>query len=272
MSEISDAIEQTRRTWTSDDTPDLAEIVERAGAVPGFVRSLTEVLSADELTLIVEPKRATMKRGRINPQLDVAQVAAECETAGASAICVVTEPRLSSGDIEDVRAARGACGMPIIARDFIVDARQVAELRMVGADVVMSPAQAYVGRRSDEASVDEPALDALDTIVRTAHQLGMEFVLSVRSDEELAFALDTDADALNIDNRGDDGLVDVERTFDLLAQVPVGWPVISESIATLEQVPKLHRAGVDALLLDEGHLDTGLTSALAVYAALTSDG
>lgn len=261
MSEITDAIEQARRQWATSDAPMLAELVEQARAATSFVRSLTEVLSADELTLIVEPKRATMNRGEINPQLDVAQVAAECEAAGASAICVVTEPRLSSGSVADLGAARAASTLPIIARDFVVDARQVAQLRAAGADVVMSPAQAYVGL----------APEALDAIVQTAHELGMEFVLSVRSDEELAFALESDADALNIDNRGDDGLIEVERTFDLLAQVPVGWPVISESIAALEQVPKLHRAGVDALLLDEGHLDTGLTSALAVYADITLD-
>jgi indole-3-glycerol phosphate synthase len=99
----------------------------------------------------------------------------------------------------------------------------------------------------------------------------MEVVLSVQNDEELAFALETDVDVLNIDNRGEDGRVDVERTFELLADVPAGWPVISESIAAIDQVPKLHRAGVDALLLDEGHLETGLAHALAVYADLTLD-
>lgn len=265
MSDITDAIEQARRQWASDDTSTLAELVEQARAATTFVHSLTEELSTDELTLIVEPRRATASRGQINPQLDVAQVAAECEAAGAGAICVVTDPILSSGRIEDVVAARSGCAMPIIARDFVVDARQVALLRSAGADVVMAPTSTYLGSDADAAST-------LDTIVRTAHELGMEFVLSVRSDEELEFALDTDADALNIDNRGDDGLVDVERTFDLLAQVPVGCPVISESIAALEQVSKLHRAGVDALLLDEGHLDTGLTNALSVYADLSRDG
>ena len=105
-------------------------------------------------------------------------------------------------------------------------------------------------------------------IVRAAHGAGMEVVLSVRTDDELEFALDTDVDVLNIDNRDEGGSVDVERTFELLADVPVGWPVISESIDAIDKVSRLHRAGVDALLLDEGHIDTGLTSALAVYATL----
>jgi indole-3-glycerol phosphate synthase len=99
----------------------------------------------------------------------------------------------------------------------------------------------------------------------------MEIVLSVCTGDELDLALAYDADALNIDNRDDDGHVDVDRTFELLAAVPVGWPVISESVASASEVARLHRAGVDALLLDEGHLDSGLTNALAVFADLTLD-
>ena len=71
--------------------------------------------------------------------------------------------------------------------------------------------------------------------------------------------------------RNPKGRLDVERTFELLADVPAGWPVISESIATIDQVARLQRAGVDALLLDEGHVDTGLAHALAVYAGLSLD-
>ncbi|MCW2924856.1 MAG: Indole-3-glycerol-phosphate synthase, partial [Thermoleophilia bacterium] len=108
-------------------------------------------------------------------------------------------------------------------------------------------------------------------IVRAAPGVGMEVVLSVCTEEELAFALETDVDVLNIDNRDDDGHVDVARTFELLADVRAGWQVMSESIAASDEVAKLHRAGVDALLLDEGHLDTGLTRALAIYTDLTLD-
>ncbi|MBC7462369.1 MAG: hypothetical protein H7287_13500, partial [Thermoleophilia bacterium] len=96
-------------------------------------------------------------------------------------------------------------------------------------------------------------------------------LFSIGTEEELALAVATHADAHNIDNRAERGNIDVERTFELLAEVPLGWPVISESIATVDEVAKLHRAGVDGLLLDEGHTDTGLASALAVYADLTLD-
>lgn len=273
MTDITDAIDEARRTWTRDDVAGLESLRAAAADAPP-ARSLTEVLSEDVLGFIVEPKRATAHRGTINPTLDVGAVAGECEQAGASAISVVTEPRLSGGAHDDVRAARAGCGLPIIARDYVVDVRQVCALRAAGADALLTPAVVYLGREpeADElARLDAPPTDSLVAIVRVAHELGMEVVLSVQTDEELAFALETDVDAINIDNRDASGSVDVERTFDLLADVPVGWPVISESIEAVDQVARLHRAGVDALLLDEGHLDTGLSSALAVYADLSLD-
>jgi indole-3-glycerol phosphate synthase len=273
MSNVTDAIEHARRTWTGPDAPDL-EPLRAAAAEAETPRSLAELLSVDELALIVEPKRATARRGTINPELDVAAVAAECAEAGADAICVVTEPRLSDGSVDDLRAARGASELPIIARDYIVDARQVYALRAAGADALLVPAAAHIGHEPDADELRDEhsdSTDTLDAIIRAAHGVGMEIVLSVCTDDELAFALETDADVLNIDNRDDAGTVDVERTFELLADVPAGWPVISESIAAIDQVPKLHRAGVDALLLDEGHLDTGLANALAVYTDVSLD-
>lgn len=270
---MNDAIEHARRYWNDPSRPTADDLRQAVNDAPA-PRRLTEVLSADDLALIVEPKRATVARGTINPQLDLSAVARECEAAGAAAICVVTDPRLSGGSIDDVRAARAATTLPVIARDFIVDARQVLELRRAGADAVLLPARAHLGREPEDIEPherDPAATDTLDSIIRTAHELGMEVVLSVGNDDELEFAVETDADMLNIDNRADTGDIDVERTFELLADVPAGCPVISESIAAIDQVPKLHRAGVDALLLDEGHLDTGLTNALAVYSDVSLD-
>jgi len=274
MSEIGDAIEHARRAFADrEPTLDLQTLRAAAtAAAAGPPRSLTEVLSADELTLIVEPKRATATRGTINPELDLAAVARECEAAGAAAISVVTEPLLSGGSLDDLRAARGAAALPLLARDFVVDSRQVYELRAAGADALLLAVRVYVDIDTDDDhdSVDAPS-NTLAAIIRAAHQVGMEVVLSVCDERELEFALDTDADVLNIDNRANNGSIDVDRTFELLADVPVGWPVMSESIDAIDQVAKLHHAGVDGLLLDEGHLDTGLTSALAVYADLSLD-
>ena len=231
----------------------------------GGWRSLLEALSADDLALVVEPKRATARRGTINPDLDLEALVRECEQAGAAAISIVTEPELSGGAVADLVAARRACQLPLLARDFVVDVRQVYELRAAGADALFVPVFPFVD------SDDLPSGQQLGDIAEAALRLNMELVLSVRTEEELECALEADPDALNIDNRDDDGRIDVERTFDLLAAVPVGKPVISESVADGREVARLHRAGVDGLLLDEGHLDTGLANALAVFADLSLD-
>lgn len=226
-------------------------------------RSLAEMLSTDELTLVVEPRR--------DAHGDVGRFAEEAEQSGAGAVCLSVDAGYGP---DDLAAARRSCGLPIVARGGVADAARVAALHDSGADVVMVGA----GRWLDEAGAadenvpdEQPAGDTLAGIVREAHRLGMEVVLTVHDEQQLALAIETDADALNIDNRAADGSVDVERTFDLLAQVPVGWPVISESIASLEQVPRLLRAGVDALLLDEGHLETNLPDALAAYATVATE-
>lgn len=276
MSQISDALEAARQRWTIDD-PDSGRTLEqlqRAAAAAPVARSLTELLSADELALIVEPKRATPDRGTINPTLDPELVARECEGAGARAISIVTEATLSGGSIDDLRAARRGCGLALIARDFVVDVRQVYALRAAGADALLVPAFAHVDSEPDEevgGGAGEGRTDTLAAVVRAAHATGMDVALTVQTEDELAFALDHDVDVINIDNRDGSGSVDVERTFELLAEVPAGWPVISESIAAIDQVARLHRAGVDALLLDEGHLDTGLAHALAIYADVSLD-
>jgi indole-3-glycerol phosphate synthase len=270
MSAFSDAIDNARKHYADAaqrDGGDLTSLRERAAATSG-VRSLTEILSEDRLCLIVEPKpRNEDGRG------DIADIVRECEAAGACAVSVIVEDVVSGGDPADLRRARAACSLPLLARDFIVDVRQVYELRACGADALLIPAVAHLGRTipDDEMHLHVDRTDTLTAIVGAAHELGMEVVLSVRTDEELELAVRSDADALNVDNRHKDGTIDAERTLDLLADVPVGWPVISESIASAAQVAQLHRAGVDALLLDEGHTESGLTAALAVFADLTLD-
>lgn len=224
-------------------------------------RSLAEMLSTDELTLIVEPRR--------DAHGDVGRFAAQAQQSGAGALCLSVDAGYGPNDRLD---ARRACSLPIVARGSIDDASQVNDLHASGADVVMTAAGRWVDEAdgADEPG-EQPADDTLAGIINAAHVLGMEVVLTVRDEEQLERAIETDADALNIDNRAAGGSVDVERTFDLLAQVPVGWPVISESIASLEQVPRLLRAGVDALLLDEGHLETDLADALAAYASVATE-
>ena len=263
MSRVRDVAHELRELWL-ERSPEDTTVIDCEAPLSRVVHSLAEALSEDALALIVEPKRLTHVRGDIHPDLDIADVAEECERAGAAAISVVTEPKLSGGSFADLMEARQACALPLLARDIIVDVRQVREARLAGADAVFLPIEVFV----DEEDL-APGQN-LHEIIAEAHACGMDVVLSVRNDEELELGLAADCDVLNIDNRDARGRIDVERTLEMLAEVPVGHPVISESVARIEEVAQLHRAGVDALLLDEGHLDTGLSHALRVYAELAT--
>lgn len=239
----------------------ISQLITAARGVP-VLRSLSEALSPDQLSLIVEPKRASAAAGHG----DVAALARECELAGASALSIVTDPILSGGSIFDLTLARSSCDLPILARDFIVHPGHVLELRAAGADGVIVPVRAFMGDADDD---DGTA--GLQAVVDQGHALAIDVVLSIANVEELHRAMETDVEVLNIDNREANGEIDIDRTLDLLAEVPVGTAVISESVAAADEVARLHRAGVDALLLDEGHLDDGLTNAIAVFSDLSLD-
>lgn len=262
--QMRDIVESLRREWTarSADPEEVARVAQLlACAMPP--RSLTEALSEDALALIVEPKRNPGRKPGGDLERLV-EIVVECQQGGATAISLVTRPELSRGTLDDLEAARPVATVPVIARDLVVHPLQVRELRAAGADVIFLPVSIY-------ADVELEPDVALPSIVREAQSLAMEVVLSIQESSELELALDAEPDVLNIDNRRDDGRIDVERTLDLLAEVPVGTPVISESVAHGAEVAQLQRAGVDGLLLDEGHLEQGLTSALAVFATLTLD-
>jgi indole-3-glycerol phosphate synthase len=222
-------------------------------------RSVAEALSEDRLALIVEPLPSA--------HADLAAIVAECEQGGAVALSLPIDGADSEApggtwDAASVAQARAECELPIVVRATVRDVQGADSLVSTGADAAMV--------------LVEPLLDGDDEeplpLVHVAELLtssGVELIATVRTPEELTAVLELDVDVvLNIDNRSDDGTIDPERTLDLLADVPVGTPVISESVARSDDVARLKRAGVDALLLDEGHFDAGLTTALAVFGDL----
>ncbi|MGH3038113.1 MAG: hypothetical protein ACRDLZ_01695 [Gaiellaceae bacterium] len=157
---------------------------------------------------------------------DVGALAALAEEAGAEAVAVRAE---------DVADARSQTGLPILARDGNPEA--VAE---AGADAVVV---------QHEAASDEGRLEGL---YGAAYELGLDFAVDVREEDELEDALARiDPEIVLISERGlDEGEEDLELTLDLLADVPAGKLVVSEArIVSHDQVVALERAGVDAILV-----------------------
>ena len=222
------------------DLPEV-ELRARALAVPEPKRGFRAALEArSEIAVIAEFKRRSPSAGRLCEQADVAEVARAYERGGANAMSVLTEGPSFEGSLEDLVAAREACRLPLLRKDFIVDPYQLYEARLAGADAVLLIVAAL-----DSAE--------LETLGAQARALGLDVLVEVHDVAELDVALGAGADLIGVNNRDlRDFTVDVQRTFALLGSVPAGVPVVSESgIAEPEQLVRLREAGVAAVLVGE---------------------
>ena len=162
------------------------------------------------------------------------------ERGGAAAISVLTEQEHFGGSLADLEEARETSALPLLRKDFTIDPYQLYEAKAAGADAVLL----VVG------SLRPKALRSLHEL---AHDLDLDAVVEIHADDELDTALEIDADVLGINNRDlEDFSVDIQRTFDLLADVPAGKVVVSESgIHSRQQIEELEQVGVDAVLIGE---------------------
>lgn len=204
-------------------------------------RPFSEALTRPGVSVIAEHKRRSPSAGEIRAGSTVPEIVAAYERGGAAALSILTEGPHFAGTLDDLRAAQDASSLPILRKDFIVDPYQVYESAAVGADALLLIVAAL-----------DP--DQLARLHREALALDLDVLVEVHDERELACALDTiDADLIGINNRDlSDFTVDVERTYELLADVPTGKTVVSESgFHQREQLEELERVGVDAVLVGE---------------------
>jgi indole-3-glycerol phosphate synthase len=228
-----DAIERRKR-----ERP-LSEL-EREVAARGEGRPFMEALSHPGTSLVAEHKRRSPSAGVIREGSSVTEIVTAYEQGGAAAISVLTEEAHFGGSLEDLYEARAATQLPILRKDFCVDLYQIYETKLAGADAVLL----VVGSlRADE----------LERLHAEAQALDLDAIVEVHEEEELDRALELDVDVIGINNRNlEDFSVDIQTTVDLLAAVPVGKIVVSESgIRSRAEIEELERVGVDAVLIGE---------------------
>jgi indole-3-glycerol phosphate synthase len=206
----------------------------------GEDRPFMEALVRPGLSLIAEFKRRSPSAGAIDADAPVSGTVQAFERGGAAALSVLTDEAYFGGSLDDLRAAREACGLPILRKDFVVDSYQLYEAAANGADAVLVIARALEGDRLAVLHAEALALD-LDPLVE------------VHDTEELERALELDAAVIGINNRDlDSGEVDVSTIFELMPDVPAGKTVVAESgISDPSQLDELDRVGVDAVLIGE---------------------
>ena len=203
-------------------------------------RPFEEALLRPGISVIAEHKRRSPSAGTIREGATVEAIVAAYERGGAAALSILTEPFHFAGSLDDLRTARAATGLPVLRKDFIVDPYQLYEAAAAGADAILLIVAAL-----------EP--DPLYELLREARALDLDALVEVHDESELEIALAVEADILGINNRDlVDFSVDIERTYELLSDVPAGKTVVSESgFSTREQLDELERVGVDAVLIGE---------------------
>jgi indole-3-glycerol phosphate synthase len=216
--------------------------LERRAAGTREDRPFSEALARPGISLIAEHKRRSPSAGEIRKGSSVTEVVEAYERGGAVALSILTEGPHFGGSLDDLREARAASVLPILRKDFVVDTYQVYESAVAGADAILLIVAALGD--GDLAHLHREALG-----------LDLDVLVEVHDEAELERALEVvDADVIGINNRDlVDFTIDVERTYELLSDVPAGKTVVSESgFHSREQLDDLERVGVDAVLIGEG--------------------
>jgi indole-3-glycerol phosphate synthase len=206
-------------------------------------RRFRDALAEPGIGVIAEFKRRSPSAGALREDADLEEIVRAYERGGAVALSVLTEGPNFEGSLEDLRAARAACGLPILRKDFIIDPYQLHEARAAGADAVLLIVAAL-------------GPEELESLYAGARAMGLDVLVEVHDGEELERALSQGADLIGVNNRDlRDFSVDMDRTTRLMGEIPLSVTAVSESgIATAEHLEKLERVGVDAVLVGEAFM------------------
>ena len=208
-----------------------------------FVGAIRSKISCGQPAVIAEIKKASPSKGVIRPDFQPAEIARSYERHGAACLSVLTDRQYFQGCPEYLQAARAACALPVLRKDFMVDAYQVAEARAMGADCILLIAAAL-------SLADMQALEA------QAHAYGMAVLVEVHNGEELDAALQLKTPLLGINNRNLRTFeVNLETTLGLLARIPAERIVVTESgILKPEDVALMRANRVDSFLVGEAFM------------------
>ncbi len=229
----------------------LASRAERVAPRPGAFR---DALSRrDRVNVIAECKRRSPSRGVLMARYDPVPLARAYAEAGAAAISVLTEPTFFDGALAHLEAVRAAVATPLLRKDFIVTDYQLFEARAAGADAVLLIV----------AALPAPELRRL---AAKAAELGLDTLVEVHSEPELAVAIDCGAPIIGVNNRNLRTLdVDVRASETLMAMMPADVVAVSESgLKTADDLRQLSALGYRAFLIGERFMtDPDPRSALA---------
>lgn len=219
-------------------------------------RAFAGALRARRPAIISEVKKASPSKGLLSDNFDPVRIAATYASGGASALSVLTDERFFQGSLADLQAARAACALPALRKDFTIDEFHVVEAAAHGADAIL-------------LIVAILTVEELTRYRELAERYGMDALVEVHDGEELERALASGARVVGVNNRNlHDFSVSLETSLRLAERMPAGLLKVSESgIHTAEDVRRLMEAGYQAFLVGE-HLMKAPDAAAAIRALL----
>ncbi len=224
----------------------LSELRQRVQNLPPprpFQGHLERIIARGRPAVIAEIKRASPSKGLLRDPFRPADIARSYTAAGATGLSVLTDRDFFQGSEDYLKEARGACDLPVLRKDFIIDPYQVYEARLIGADCILLIV----------AALDDAVL--LD-LMRLATDLDLDVLVEVHDATELQRALASGAALIGVNNRNLRTFeTRLETTLDLLPRIPAGHTVVTESgIHTPADVALMREHGVHAFLVGEAFM------------------
>ena len=234
------------------------EVAERSRAVPesellrlaaeqsaprGFIAALDRRIAEGDPAVIAEIKKASPSKGLIREDFVPADIAVSYAEGGAACLSVLTDADFFQGHEDYLIAARDACALPVIRKDFIVQGYQVSEARAIGADCILLIVAAL-----DDARMAD--------LYQQAQALGMDVLVEVHDAQELERALKLGIGLVGINNRNLHTFdTSLDTTLELLSRIPAGVTVVTESgIHTQTDVLRMREHDVHGFLVGEAFM------------------
>lgn len=240
MTTYLDRILEHHREVAASDDRSIEEMLAAANAMPPIRSFARPLRGQSRLAVIAEIKRRSPSKGDLFADLDPATVAQAYERGGASCLSVLTDQPHFGGSVADLQAARGACSLPVLRKDFTVSERDVLDARIMGADCLLLIA----------ASLDK---SELATFHELAISIGLDVLVEIHDEAELDLALTVNASIIGVNQRDLVTFgVDHQRAVRMAALIPSDVVRVAESgVRDRTDAQSLRDAGYDAVLVGE---------------------
>lgn len=230
-----------RRSRISEN--ELEDKIAEQSPARDFAAALMRSIENNQPAVIAEVKKASPSKGVIRENFEPESIALSYERGGASCLSVLTDVDFFQGSDAYLKAARTACSLPVLRKDFTIDTYQITEARAIGADCILLIA----------AILDDTSLSQFTA---RAHELSLDVIIEVHNEDEMRRALAIDNPLVGINNRDlRDFSTTLETTERLAGMVPPDHLVISESgIHSTTDVATIQNCGVNSFLVGEAFM------------------